>query len=134
MKPDLVKALGVEVRRVCVVDNSFPNNTVNYRSVIYLEDLRAALEKLPVMEGKITFVGTPDNPQAYAKFEVVDKPHCTHSARLFAIEEIKREPLKVEYTVAFPEGHRAFDVNGTEFGSQLAGGRFRVRFEEIKEG
>ena len=78
MSQDLVKALGVEVRRVCVVDNSFP------RSVIYLEDLRAALEKLPVVYGSKEVKSS-----AWCWFDKMSQCGSdTHKARLFAIANI----------------------------------------------
>lgn len=121
MSQDLVKALGVEVRRVCVVDNSFPSNTVNYRSVIYLEDLRAALEKLPVVTGY-----EQDNGEIYWG-DGQDSYIDTHKARLFAIEEIKREPLVEKFVQLIPESNLANLMIRKNF----AGKRVKVTVEEI---
>lgn len=104
MSQDLVKALGVTISSAEYIAASLRCGAQINTEYVSVPGLRAALEKLPVVEGKITFVGTPDNKESYAKFEVVDKPHCTHIARLFAIEEIKREPVKHEFSFLVGSG------------------------------
>lgn len=112
MKQDLVAALGVNHLIISILtkgrkaftdirDLSFDeatNPTGELRKAIFIDDLRAALEKLPVMTGYqqtngIIYCGD-------GKDSSVD----THTARLFAIEEIKREPLKHEFSFLVGSG------------------------------
>jgi len=127
MSQDLVKALGVPVSSAEHIAASLRCGAPIHNEYVSVVSLRAALEKLPVVEGKITFVGTPDNKESYAKFEVVDKPHRTHTARLFAIEEIEKEPLVEKFVQLIPESNLANLMIRKNF----AGKRVKITVEEI---
>ena len=99
MSQDLVKALGVKVLTVDISDPVIPD--YDWQDVVLVKDLRAALEKLPVVYGYqqkngIILWGDGD-------ISSVD----THSARLLAIEEIKKEPLVEKFVQLIPESNLA---------------------------
>lgn len=87
MSQDLVKALGVKVIEEVIYEG---NGQYTKSSVVFVDDLRAALEKLPVVYGFSDSEGNRFNDKKF--------PSDTHSARLFAIEEIEKKPVKVEVT------------------------------------
>lgn len=96
-------------------------------------DLEAALEKLP----KVIRCAHWSEEQWSTQEHIIGGKTGqefieTHTARLLGIQEITKEPMKVEHIVSFPEGHRCYAINGEEFGSKLAGKKFKVTYEEIE--
>lgn len=89
-------------------------------------DLEACLEKLPKVQGAQL------KGHGWCMCENAPVENATHTARLLGIQEITKEPVKVEHIVSFPEGHRCYAINGEEFGSKLAGKLFKVTYEEIE--
>ena len=115
MSQDLVKALGVDVYKGRFV----LSDGVEF---VFAEDLRAALEKLPVVYGFSDSEGNRFNDENF--------PSDTHSARLFAIEEIKKDPLKHEYECKVTESHAPF-LTYWNVPDNLKGKRVKVTVEEI---
>lgn len=106
---DLVKALGVKAREA----EEFNDLTM----VVSRDELQAALEKLPTVWGS-------HSDETFHYSGIKHPPTDTHKARLLCIEEIKREPLKVEFELSASEN---LDYKLTEF----KGKRVRVTVEEI---
>lgn len=94
MSQDLVKALGVKVvmGRI-VVNEGTPHKTSLNSEVVFAESLRAALERLPVVycrKGEIIHTAWKEHWSE----ELNGKP--THKARIFAIEDIPKETVKIK--------------------------------------
>lgn len=96
MSQDLVKALGVTISSAEYIAASLRCGAPIFTEYVSVPGLRAALENLPVVYG---FSDSEGNRFNDTKF-----PSDTHSARLLAIEEIKREPLKHEFSFLVGSG------------------------------
>jgi len=119
MSQDLVKALGVRVFTVDISDPVIPD--YDWQDVVLVKDLRAALEKMPVVYGFSDSEGNRFNDKKF--------PSDTHTARLFAIEEIKKEPVKVEFeTHITRQGVHYYDT--AKFDGKI-GRKVKVTIQEI---
>ncbi len=121
MSQDLVKALGVTISSAEYIAASLSCGAQINTEYVSVPSLRAALEKLPVVYGyqqKNGIILWGDGG-----ISSVD----THSARLFAIEEIKKEPLVEKFVQLIPESNLANLMIRKNF----AGKRVKITVEEI---
>ena len=111
-KYPLIEALGVEIH---------DNNGKSQRPWLYANDLEKVLSEA-------TSVASSGDRNAWYTYGHAQE---THSARIVCVRKIKRELLKLEKICAFAEGHRCYSTSGEEFGSKLAGKKFKITYEEI---
>lgn len=110
---DVIKELGLEIRCVLLPCGA--------EDVVTVEDLRAAIEKLPMV------YGSPDAPSDQLAWSVTLLDCDTHKARLIGIEKLVKEPVRVE---------RRFNTGGIEaviIPDEIKGKTFKVVFEEVIE-
>ena len=87
MSQDLVKALGVKVYEEVIYKG---NGEYKKYKVVFVQDLESALGNLPLVYG--CWQKSPNS----AWFET-EQSDSRATARLLAIEMIKREPVKMEF-------------------------------------
>lgn len=119
---DVIKELGISLHRGAIYMQCH-GKTIDGMFVL-AEDLRAAIEKLPVLYG---------NPDKLTWWGSECEKGDTHKARIIGVEKLVKEPLKIEKVIAYPKNFTCYAINGEELGSKLAGKKFKVVFEEVIE-
>ena len=112
MKYPLINRMGITVL-----------SSFGFTDFIYAQDLERALEKAMVVYGH-NKNGTPSwwGPHENNKYD------DTHKALLICVEELPKEPLKVEFVDKFNCHEMSMPVP-----KQFKGKKFKTIFEEIRE-
>ncbi len=111
---DIVKELGLKP--------SYAGLFCGNAEVVCVQDLRSALDKLPVV-----YCSKPDEVNSHLWAHREASGYDTHKARLLGVETIVREPLRREYeTIMNTKTH----LDWAEF----VGKRVKVVVTEIQEG
>ena len=116
---DVIKELGLDIYHF------------DKQECVLADDLRDLIDKLPVVYGKKSFVGSPDFPDQHQVFEITDQDKATHKARLIGIEKLVKEPIKIQFeSTVTNHGAQFYDSNKM---TELRGKRVRVTVEEVIE-
>ena len=110
----LVEALGIILGRA----GNYPEE----EWVISERELEAALEKLPVMYGRLD--GTWWAPK--------QEPEDTHTARLLCIEEIEKKPLKHDFETEVVSNNEFGKLYTNMIPSSFVGKKVKVTVEEVR--
>lgn len=113
---DVIKELGLEIR--CVL---LPSGA---EDVVTVKDLRAAIDKLPMVYGSEAFNG-------HLTWNPKKQTFNTHKARLIGVEKLVKEPVRVEHQ--FLNEKPDYCYGSIEVPSQIKGKPFKVTFEEVIE-
>lgn len=114
---DVIKELGITLH-TGFLDIGAPHTMAG--EFIYASELRAAIDKLPVVYGSEAFNG-------HLTWNPKKQTFNTHKARLIGVEELVKEPVRVE---------RRFNTEGIEaviIPDEIKGKTFKVIFEEVIE-
>lgn len=109
---DAIKELGLQIRTVFLPCGA--------EDVVTVKDIRAAIEKLPVVYGIL------DQNGVMTIGSTKEAGSDTHKARLIGVEKLVKEPVKLEKVIAYPNNFTCYAINGEEFGSKLAGKKLRL--------
>lgn len=110
----LVEALGIMLGRA----GNYPEE----EWVISERELEAALEKLPVVYGRLD--GTWWAPK--------QEPEDTHTARFLCIEEIPKEPMKYEFKSEVVKNDEHGKLYFNMIPSVFVGKKVKVTVEEVR--
>lgn len=126
---DIIKELGLTVHKSSYELLSHSN--IYNQDMVLVKDLRAALDKLPVVYG----VKGPLNVGS-EQWSEMENRNATHKARLLCVEKIVKELLKVEFELDLTEADLgvANDNLSDEQFKSLTGKKWKVVATEIQEG
>jgi len=118
---DVIKELGITLH-TGFLDIGAPHTMAG--EFIYASELRAAIEKLTVVYGSEAFNG-------HLTWNPKKQTFNTHKARLIGVEELVKEPMRVERQ--FLNEKPDYCYGSIEVPSQIKGKPFKVVFEEVIE-